>query len=389
MSSTVRDYREFVKRAKAKADKIGMLSKKAADEEALTGIKDPTEKGVVSVPTAGDEENKKKFDMPRNAATDAQADCLNNIITSKPSGVGLGEYQAVENGNAKDEAVTSPTAPLSKLSAYIEEASKRLAEQATSKSQTTSDSKNVVKKAGGVTNASNSFDLPSRIANDQDLFRKLASIGSLIMGTEEGQRVVADILEKQAGVEEAKSIISEAAIELENEAKNYFNNNNDMNNVFFAKKAAIDETSHQIWMDNLQTEQEKIAYAHGVDDAIKIAAAVENDIDPQALADVTDEDVLEALQEMVANGECSEEEAQALLAILQQEAEDGLTPDEVAAAIQQAVANGELTEEQAIQLAQELIGEGDGMAEAAEDIDEQAAADEAVTKAASILKRFS
>lgn len=387
MSSTVKSYREFVDRAKAKASSIGgMLSKSAADEEALTGIKDPTEKGVVPVPTAGNEENRKKFDMPRNAATDAQAASLNNIVTSKPSGVGLGEYQAVENGDAKDKAVTSPTAPLSKLSAYIAEAAKRLSGNGAS--NTAGNNRTVVKKAGGSLNAPQSFDLPSHIVNDQDLFRKLASIGSLIMGTEEGQRVVADIIEKQAGVEEAKTIISEAAIELENEAQNYFNNNNNMNNIFFAKQAAINDTSHQIWMDNLITEQEKVAYAHGVDDAIKIAAAVENDIDPAALADVTDEDVLEALQEMVANGECTEEEAQALLAILQQEADDGITPDEIAAAIQQAVANGELSEDQAIQLAQELMGDADEAA-AAEDAENAAMADAAVTKAASILRALS
>lgn len=387
MSSTVKNYREFVDRAKARANSIGgMLSKSAADEEALTGIKDPTEKGVVPVPTAGDEENRKKFDMPRNAATDAQAASMNNIVTSKPSGVGLGEYQSVENGNAKDESVNSPTAPLSKLSAYIDEATKRLANQGANYDAVTN--KNVVKKAGGTVNASQTFALPDHIANDPDLFRKLASIGSFIMGTEDGQRAMADILEKQAGVAEAESIIASAAVELEREAQNYFNANNvNMNNTILNKKASVDNKSHQAWINNLRTEQEKVAYIHGVEDAIKIASAVENDIDPSVLSDVTDEDVVGALQAMVANGECTEEEAQALLAILQQQAEDGLTNEEIAAAIQQAVANGELTEEQAMQIAQELMADED--ADEAGDAEADAMADAAVTKAASILRALS
>lgn len=345
----------------------------AADNEALNGIKDPTERGQVSIPDCGDGSNRAAQVLPTNSNNMGEPNKEHNIMdVTKPNGVGQGQYIVPKDGSAADKAVTSPTTPLSKLAASLLEVN---------------NAANAVRGASQTTKAASpaTFELPVSLASDADLMSKLASIGGIMLGSEAGQRAVADVLEKQAGLDEARAIIAEAEAALYKEASQQIYENTTMDETMI-KQATACYNTHAAWINQFATDMEKVAYANGAEDGEAMADAVEAGADPEALADVSDEEVLAYLQELVESGQVAPEEAEAVIQALGDAGQDGVTPQEVADAIREAVESGELSPEQGQLIAQEYMAQFQGGdAGAAEDPAVQAAAADATEKTAAVI----
>lgn len=356
------------KRASSARQVMDEFKKQAADQEALTGIKDPTDAGEVSIPGFGDGGNRAKQQLPTNSNNMGEPNKDHAILdVTKPNGVGQGTYVTPENGTAKDEAVKSPTVSIDKLAAKMREASNKINKLT---QYNTQGQQHVSKEA------SQSFSLPSDFKSDTDLMSKLASIGALMLGTEHGYRAVKDVLEKQAGIEEARAIIAEAEQAIAHEAIN-LQNNSMTNQNYIAKMASAAQIAHEAWYNQFTDEFEKTAYVNGAEDGAAVAEAVAAGEDPTEMAgDISDEDIINYLQELVASGEVSQEEAEAVLQAIGEAAQDGLTGDELALALQQAVSSGQLDEEAATAIAQNYLaqmGGGDDAAAMAADTTEKTA----------------
>lgn len=362
---------------------------KVAADQAAMSIADPTDKGTVSIPDCGDGSNRAANGLPANSSNMEAPNKEHNIMdVTKPNGVGQGQYVVPKDGTAADRSVTSPTTPLNKLAQALQGLS-------AASSQVAAASTPQVKQA-----APAEFALPETIAGDNDLMAKLASLGSIMMGCEEGQRAVQAVLEKRAGIEEARAIWAEAQAALEKEAAANYDFQN-MNNVYeqemMYKQAAAAQQAHATWFNQFNTEMEKEAYAHGAEDGDAVADAIEGGADPEAMADVSDEEALAYIQELVESGEISQEEAEAILTALGDSMQDGLTGQELADALTQAVESGEITPEQATAIAQEYMAQFEGgeeadeeaaMAAAAEDPAVQEAAAEAAEKTAAVINHL-
>lgn len=358
---------------------------KIAADQAAMSMSDPTDKGTVAIPDCGDGSNRALNGLPANSSNMDAPNKEHNIMdVTKPNGVGQGQYVVPKDGSAADRAVTSPTAPLSKLAQSLQALNTASAQVAGT----------TVKQA-----APAEFNLPTSIASDDSLMAKLASLGSIMMGCEEGQRAVQAVLEKRAGIEEARAIWAEAQLALEKEAAanyEFQNMNNTYENELLVKQAAAARQAHATWFNQFNTEMEKEAYANGAEDGDAMADAIEGGVDPEEMADVSDEEALEYIQALVESGQIDQEEAEAIITALGDSMQDGLTGQELADALTQAVESGEITPEQATAIAQEYMaqfegGEGEeeaAMAAAAEDPAVQEAAAEAAEKTAAVINHL-
>lgn len=362
--------------------------KVAADQEALN-MKDPTDRGQVSIPDCGDGSNRAAQGLPTNTSNMGEPDKEHNIFdVTKPNGAGQGEYVVPKDGTAADEAVKSPTTPLSKMAQALKELQQKSAAAAAPAATPAAPAATpaapapapapaapapapaaapAVKKASQGT-----FELPVSLLPDNSLMDKLASIGGIMLGSEAGQKMVAEVLEKEAGIAEARAIIAEAQATMEKEAASQFyaenNMTNNQPNTAMDKSAAAAKSAHIAWYNSFNTDMEKNAYMNGAEDGAAVADAIEAGEDPEALADVSDEEVIAYLQELVASGQISQEEAEAVLQAIGEAGEDGLTPEEMAQALTAAVESGEITPEHAQALAQQYMAEfGAGEEAGAED----------------------
>ena len=362
--------------------------KVAADEEALTGIKDPNEQGVVAPPAHHDGNDRAKLQLPTNKSNFGEADKGHNLMgETSPNGVGQGHYITPVNGDAKDKAATTPTAPLDKIANMLRESVVALQSTA-------------APVAEPVKEAAHEFDMPADLTQNDDIMRKLASIGAMMIGCEEGAQAVAEVLERRCGEEEANALITSAreqaikmasAVESQPVASQPVASQPTEEEIF-AKKASVCAEAHNAWLNYFQTEIEKRAYAQGAVDGEQAAQAMEAGAAPEIPGTeedgMSDEDVLQVIQEMIQSGEIAPEEAEALLASTAQDGE--VTLDEVVAYLEQAVASGEVSQEEAAALLQAITQGGAGEAAAPE---EAAAAEapvspeaaEGVAKAASVI----
>lgn len=359
--------------------------KVAADEEALTGIKDPNEQGVVAPPAHHDGNDRAKLQLPANKSNFGDADKGHNLMgETSPNGVGQGHYITPINGDAKDKAATTPTAPLDKIANMLRESVVAL--------------QSAAEPVTPVKEAAREFDMPSDLTQNEDIMRKLASIGAMMVGCEEGAQAVAEVLERRCGEEEAASLITaarEQAIKMASameEEGSYEEPAYDHEAAVFAKQASVCAESHDAWLNYFQTAIEKQAYAQGAVDGEQAAQAMEAGAAPEIPgteeAGMSDEDVLQVIQEMVQSGEIAPEEAEAILAATAQDGE--VTIDEIVAYLEQAVATGELSQEEAAAIAQAIMdgGAGAGYPEEempAEEAPMDPAAEEGVAKAASVV----
>ena len=362
--------------------------KVAADEEALTGIKDPNEQGVVAPPAHHDGNDRAKLQLPANKSNFGDADKGHNLMgETSPDGVGQGHYITPINGDAKDKAATTPTAPLDKIANMLRESVVALQSAA----------EPVAEPAAPVKEAAHEFDMPSDLTQNEDIMRKLASIGAMMVGCEEGAQAVAEVLERRCGEEEAASLITaarEQAIKMASAMEEESSHEEptpaqDSEADVFAKQASVCAESHNAWLNYFQTAIEKQAYAQGAVDGEQAAQAMEAGAAPEIPgteeAGMSDEDVLQVIQEMVQSGEIAPEEAEAILAATAQDGQ--VTLDEIAAYLEQAVASGEISQDEAAAIAQAIMDGGAGAEEPvpAEEAPMDPAVEEGVAKAASVV----
>lgn len=384
-SKQVKMFNDWINAAQERVKSASV--KVAADQEALN-MKDPTERGQVSIPDCGDGSNRAAQGLPTNTSNMGEPDKEHNIFdVTKPNGAGQGEYVVPKDGTAADEAVKSPTTPLSKMAQALKElqqksagavapaaapAAKPAPAAAAPAAKPAPAAAPAAPASAPVKQASQgTFELPVSLLPDNSLMDKLASIGGIMLGSEAGQQMVAEVLEKEAGIAEARAIIAEAQATMEKEAASQLYEETNMINTNYAgmqKSAAAAQHAHVAWINSFNTDMEKNAYMNGAEDGAAVADAIEAGEDPEALADVSDEEVIAYLQELVESGQISQEEAEAVLQSIGDAGEDGLTPEEMAQALTEAVEAGEITPEHAQALAQQYMAEfGAGEEAGAED----------------------
>ena len=364
MSTTATKFRDLFARAQAcRQGALTSMSKSAADEEALTGIKDPTNEGTVSIPS-GDGDKASNRDLPTNGSNepDGGAKMHHIMDVTKPNGVGQGSYVTPRNGTAIDEAVNSPTKSLDKI-AQLAGALQSSEQQAPAEKQATAD-----------------VNMPESL--EYDILTKLASIGAYMLGSERGRQAVEQTIAHEAGIKEAAAIVNAAGDMMKQAAAHATIQQQEAEAALMIKAAAA-ETAHTAWLGSFQTDMEKQAYMAGAQDGAAMADAEAAGVSPEAIdaasaEGMSDEEIMAMLQEAVAQGLISEEEVEAILAQAAQgdtDQNEMIGPDEFAAILQAALQSGEITEEQASQAAQMYLAQVEGMAGGAEG----AVAPEAVT----------
>lgn len=360
-------------------------TKLAADEEALTGINDPTNKGTVQIPSHNDGNNRKLLNLPDNTTNMEEPDKQHNIMdVTKPDGTGQGEYVTPRDGDARDNAATSPTAPLDKIAATLAESIKQLQaepEQTKEASATTPETPAATTPTAPAESnqqksaASGTFELPINLRDDASLMDKLASIGGVMLGTTEGQQAVAEALEREAGIKEASAIVAMVNQNMV-EAMQTPTNMEKLAGVAGQaqqpvqlteaqmQKIASDEAAHNAWITSYQTDIEKRAYAQGAADAEAMDAGMAEGGQPAIPGsdELSDEEVLQTIQMMVEAGEISPEDAEALLQALGGDGQVGGSLEQIAMELQQAVESGQISPEQAEAIAQQILADA-GMAE--------------------------
>lgn len=385
-------YANFMQQASARKEAAEALYKSAADEEARTGIKDPNCKGTVSIPSFGDGADRSALRLPESAKSNTANGDANVLCTvSKPAGTGEGSYITPVNGDAKDEAAKSPTAALSKI-----------AQQSQALKEAAAAMNNTQPQQQAPTNTK--VDLPEQFRQDSSLMSKLASISATMLATEEGRQAVSSYLEKEAGRQEVNGLLAqvqrELAQEMQKAAAAQQQQEVPMRGYAEFRKAAALAKTHEAWLESCQSDLEKLAYAQGAMDGEVAAEAMDAGMEPSipGADGPTEEDLMAVIQELVASGQVSPQEVNAVLALIGQAAADGVNGPELAAALEQAVQSGQMTPENAEMLAEQVLtggGAGDipvapgeeGIAEAAaaQDPVATAAANESVTKAASVI----
>lgn len=211
-NTTKRDlYRTFLKEASARYGNAGEVIKQAADEEALNGIKDPNSVGNVSIPGFGDGSNRSALGIPESRSNMGEPNRDRNIINvTNPDGTGQGEYISPQDGDARDARATSPTTPLDKMAGI----SQALSDSANAMRNAFTAQQPVEKQAAPAQNpAFGNTDLPESLDNP-DIMSKLAAMSLVMLGTEDGARVMEEALEKEAGVREARAIINQVHSEI-------------------------------------------------------------------------------------------------------------------------------------------------------------------------------
>ena len=355
MSTTTTKFRDLFARAQAcRQGALTSMSKSAADEEALNGIKDPTNEGTVSIPS-GDGDKASNRDLPANGSNEPDGgDKMHHILdVTKPNGVGQGSYITPRNGTAIDEAVNSPTKSLDKI-AQLAGALQSSEQQAPAEKQATAD-----------------VNMPESL--EYDILTKLASIGAYMLGSERGRQAVEQTIAHEAGIKEAAAIVNAAGDMMKQAAAHVTAQQQEAEAALMIKAAAA-KTAHAAWLNSFQTDMEKQAYMAGAQDGAAMADAEAAGVSPEAIdaasaEGMSDEEIMAMLQEAVAQGLISEEEVEAILAQAAQgdtDQNEMIGPDEFAAILQAALQSGEITEEQASQAAQMYLAQVEGMAGGAE-----------------------
>ncbi|MEG1543085.1 MAG: hypothetical protein RR382_00980 [Tannerellaceae bacterium] len=285
------------------------------DTEALN-MSDPTNQGTPSQPGATPGV---RTGLPANA-TNANKSSLDSrlLSTTNPSAVGTGNYVTPENGTARDNAVRSPGAPLSKIATDL---------------------------IDGVNSLTNPYE-SGRI--NQDVLEKLAGVTSTLLQYEDGRQVVNQILNRDLGIKEAHDMHQQALATVQE-----LQQQKAASQIIEMRK----EASHSPAVKQLANNDEALTwYVQGAlrsEEIIKQAAAgVPVEEEP---ADASDEDVLGILSSMIESGEITEQDAQALIQQVQGDEQPQYTPEQLLELVGQAAQTGELPEEQAVEIAQALL----------------------------------
>ena len=309
---TIKDFHDGLRSSIASARVKSASALKATD---------PNYQGNPEVPSFNTEKNRSNINLPNNPNNlhgPQDPDGTHGLCNiTNPSGVGQGEYPTPINGNARDAAFVTPSTPISKIAGNLAAATE------------------------------DTFEMPNNLRNDIPLMQKLAYIGSQVIATKKGVRLVNDIMAKQAGLMEAQSIINSVREDLEKQASAPVMSEQECYN------------NHSINLNSLQYPFEKSAYMQGAVDGEQTADAVEAGAPEQAIApdtgDISDEEVLAAIQSLVESGQIPAEAAQAFLQEISSDQAPSYTGQQIAQMIAEDVQSGQLPPELADAIAAELL----------------------------------
>lgn len=286
---------------------------------------DPNYQGNPDIPSFNTEKNRSNINLPNNPNNlngPQDVDGTQGLCTvTNPSGVGQGNYPKPIDGNARDAAFTSPSTPISKIAGNLADS------------------------------AVDQFDMPRNIKNDIPLMQKLAYVGGHVLATKQGQQLVNDILLKQAGRVEAQSILNEVYADMQKEASF-----EEQHNSVFTEQACADY--HMANLNNCYYDFEKSAYMQGAVDGDAMADAAEVGADqelPVEEDNISDDEIMSAVQQLVESGQISPEEAEAFLAEISGDELPQYTGQELAAMIAEDLQAGQITPEMADALAAEVL----------------------------------
>lgn len=335
---------------------MNTLQKRASSTAAE--VSDPTDKGTVSIPKPVDDSSAERgVPAPAPVNSDMSPKEANPLMTqTQPAGTGEGKYPTPENGNAKDN-ISSAGSPLSKMAARllnVQNSISSIGGKQPQEKKATAESQEVLN--------------PSMAP---DILLKMAHTMQLAVATEEGAEYVKRLLEKQAGVQEASKMIADAiegadylnslqgaALEKAGSAvSNYASNYqaSEMMKGASAQEVALMEksaaTHKKVLESTVIPPMYKMAYAMGPADAAAQFDAGEGE-DPKIVGedaeDLSIEEVVAGLTELVESGQMTEEEATGIAQSLAggQEGDDELTMEQ----IQEAIASGAITVDQIAQI---------------------------------------
>lgn len=331
----------------------------AVKQASALKAEDCTDKGTVTTPSYNTEANRSNLNMPTNptANTVQTKDGVQGLCNvTKPNGVGEGEYPTTVNGNAKDEAFKTPSTPLSKIAGDLaNSAASTVATPAPAAKETPAPAE---KSAN-----TDSFELPADLKADASIMQKLAYCGGLALSTKEGQAFVAGMMAKEAGRAEAQSILNEVA---ETMAKEAAANQQAviMQQEAMQKQAAfnhdvmVKQAAHAGWLNSFEHDFEKVAYMTGAADGDAMASAAEAGQEagiPEDMSQLSDEEVLAAIQQLQESGAVTPEQVSAFMQRVTGDQAQSYTAADLAAMIQEDLDNGTLDEATAEQLAAEIL----------------------------------
>lgn len=301
----------------------------ATKQASALKAKDPTYAGQPDVPSCEEKKQRQNANLPDNPTSNMQAQDIDGTHglcdVTTPSGTCQGKRPQVVDGNARDAAFKTPSTPISKIADTLKQA---------------------MEPRYGAQGVVDQFKMPSGM--DNSLLHKMASMGSAIIATEEGKNLAENILRKQYGMQEAQNIITEVYNELLKESaakQQYIDTMTRENNIEIIKQ------SHLSNLSKLPTELEKAAYMQGAMDGDQMT-------DPQAGPDqqvITDEQVAQAIQQLVESGAVSPEEVDAFLQTVMSDQVPQYSAQELAAMIMDSLQKGEITQEQADALSNEVL----------------------------------
>jgi len=309
--------------------------KAAADSEALN-MKDPADKGEKEIPSHPDGDSKKKTMVPDQQAENKSRE--GQDVTdkdTKPSSTGENVPGPVEDGNAKDDAATSPDTPLAKIANKVPGLMERIQKLNTTK-EASEASAGEGKKAEGEGKKAGEQDATLQNMQFTDAFHlKLASI---ILSTEEGINFAEKLVEKEAGLEAAADLMKSAGEQqylMSKEAAEYAQWAEYVEQYAAQCEDQFNDLTKSASEEDMQ-EIIKLAQSHEA-----ISNKFEHDFEKQAY-DVGAADAA-GMEDAMAGGEEVPGEAQ-------------LNPEDILALLDQAVQSGELDEETAMMLAEQLLG---------------------------------
>lgn len=341
-------------------------SRQAAAEKKASALNavDCTDNGTVSAPSNNTEATRSNLNLPTNPTSNKEQDKDGThglCTTTNPNGVGQGDYPKAVDGNAKDEAFTSPSTPLSKIAGDLRAASEPAAEPAAAQEDKPTTA------AASEKTAAAEFQIPADVRSDASIMSKMAYCTYLMMQTQEGMRTVNDVLTKEAGRNEAQRILTEVQVELEKEASA---NAQVMTQEELTKEAAFNAAvdastqAHVAWINSFGTELEKRAYMQGAMDGDAMATAAQ---DPAAQAEmgdsaipaddsqVTDEEIMAAIQALLESGEVTQDQVNQFIQNIANDQRPAYDAATLAQMLSDDVNSGVVPPEAAEQIAAEIL----------------------------------
>jgi hypothetical protein len=200
-------------------NRVAAMQRKAAAKRAnastdpVTDVQDPTEKQAPAMPSDPHGNDPKKLQLPASKPTNENG--VQDVATNKfPGALGSGATgevpgnPAVINGDAKDDAVTSPTSKLSSIAEKTTEVVSRLSSLGLIGNK---------QAAAAVAAPASQVAATEKPAADAEVYPQaspelLMKLASSILQTEEGVRLAEAVLTKQAGVDAARELIDDAVI---------------------------------------------------------------------------------------------------------------------------------------------------------------------------------